>query len=515
MADADVTIRYEFLPTERSIRESAERVVKQFNKTAGKQEWGTGIYSKDYFSKMNETMKKANARTKTEFDKTTDSIINFLRATQQKTSLQTKILSGMKFLGLRGGAGGTEAGEEGGGIAAGVGALGGGGVLVALGAIAALLTVISVSMMLISAFFDAVGPIIKVVVKMISAMILILLMPFLKRGLPVLFGILKWMIQMAKGISTFADQFMTYMEKLFGRVLTGDPMAIVELLLGPIGMLGIFLAKKLVEFLAEVDWKGIVDSIIPLLESAFAILGEAINAFGTAVFGEETWGKIKAAIRFIQEILAPEGLWGKIKEAIDYIGKEIFGEAVWNNIKALIGTAKDLLITSLTNVSTAIQEIAIGMVNWWNSMFGWIARVSTPKSVDSKSFLLKALGVSLGGGGGKSVKDLVEAMDAGYSADSGMRGGETIAERDARVGGYIAGGMATDFISRPGMALQSFSPNDTIIGTKTPGAIGGGNITNNLYVSAGVDKSEFRKLLTEFSRQQGRELRTRTGYYGG
>ncbi len=484
MADADVTIRYEFLPTERSIRESAERVVKQFNKTAGKQEWGTGIYSKDYFSKMNETMKKANARTKTEFDKTTDSIINFLRATQQKTSLQTKILSGMKFLGLRGGAGGTEAAEEGGGIAAGVGALGGGGVLVALGAIAALLTVISVSMMLISAFFDAVGPIIKVVVKMISAMILILLMPFLKRGLPVLFGILKWMIQMAKGISTFADQFMTYMEKLFGRVLAGDPMAIVELILGPIGMLGIFLAKKLVEFLAVIDWQGIIDSIIPLLESAFTILGEAINAFGTAVFGEETWGKIQAAIRFIQTVLAPGGLWENIKGVIDYIGTEVFGEGVWENIKNTIAEVNNLIINEWANIIQTLKDVG-AVLSPIASMFQSIK---------------PSVGVGLG---------VAKTMGLGTGLVTGI--GHAIGSAF----GFGGGGMVGDFISRPGMALQSFSPSDTIIGTKTPGAIGGVNITNNLNVSAGVDKSEFRKLLTEFSRQQGRELRNRTSYYGG
>ncbi len=448
---ADVTIRYKFLPTDKSIRESANKVVNQLNKVVGK------------------PITTASAkRLTTEFDKTTNSIINLLRATQQKTSLQTKILSGMKFIeggGITGGAGGGAAG----GIA-------GGGMMAALGTIAALLVIIVAAMAIISAFFDAVGPIIKVVMKMLSAVILILLMPFLKRGLPVLFGILKWIIEMSKGISTFVDEFLTYMEGVFEKVKGGDLLALVEFILGPAGMLGIFLLKKLAEFLASVDWDAVIRAIIPLVQASFAILMDMINVLGATVFGGD--------------------LWKQIKDAIDFIATQVFGEGIWNEIKNLV-TGSDGVVDKFIAIRDALGEFLAGLINVFNTLFG--------------PFGLSIAHPQTGAGSGSASISITD-VPGGIPGTGETRGprGETIAERDARVAGYIAGGIADDFISRDGK-IQKFNSGDTIIGTKTPGGV---NITNNLNVSAGVDKNEFRKILDEFNRQQAREMRSRTSYYG-
>jgi len=218
------------LPTESSIKAGAEKAMKTFNDMASKQKWGSGIYSEAYHKRINKVMKDSVGKIDGEYKKTTSGVINLLRAFQQKTSLQTKLMALMKFAegkGITGGAGG----GEGGGIGGAVGGIAGGGMMAALGLITALLVIITVGITLISAFFDAVGPIIKVVMKMFSAMILILLMPFLKRGLPILFGILQWMVKMAKGVSELTDSFMTGIEKTLGKIFAGDTGAILDLLI--------------------------------------------------------------------------------------------------------------------------------------------------------------------------------------------------------------------------------------------------------------------------------------------
>ncbi len=508
VGEADVTIRYAFLPTESSIREGAQKVIKTFNEKAAKQKWGSGIYSQAYHKRINEVMKSSVGKIGNEYKNTTDSIINLLRATQQKTSLQTKLLSGMKLLEGKGITGGVGGGEEGGGGAIGgiMGGIAGGGAGAALAAIVGLLTVISVSMMLISAFFDAVGPIIKVVMKMFSAMILILLMPFLKRGLPVLFDLLKWMISMSKGLADFADSFMTYIEKLLGKAMGGDIGAIFELLVGPLGMLVIFLGKELVKFLAAVDWKAIVDAVIPMLQNAFSVVMDFINTIGEAVFGKGMWLQIVSAVNLIYEIFSKDGVWNVIKETIDWLGENIFGKEMWETLKSDITTAINGIIITLGSLSSAIQTITKGITDFWNNVvvpnsFGFLSRISTAPTL-------------FGGFASKSNFGYDESGKIGFLGGGSFGGGST--SKGTTTPGTGSGlAIANDFISRPGGGMMPFSPDDTIIGVKDTGKLGGTNITNNLYVSSGVDKKEFRKLLTEFGRQQGRELRTRTSYYGG
>jgi hypothetical protein len=57
-------------------------------------------------------------------------------------------------------------------------------------------------------------------------------------------------------------------------------------------------------------------------------------------------------------------------------------------------------------------------------------------------------------------------------------------------GGGGGGGTAGDFISRPGMGVQKFSPNDTIVGFResdpTPALAGGGSTTFNATVNVGM-----------------------------
>jgi hypothetical protein len=495
---SDVTIRYSFLPTEDSIRESADRVVKQLNRSGGRP--------------ISNAMGKKLAN---ESDKTVNSIINFLRATQQKTSLQTKILSGLKFLEpyqekIRGmmerlhlkkeftpaiSPAGVGKGE-GGAIVPQAGS--GGGMIGALGMIVGLLTVISVVMMIIGAFFDAVGPIIKVVMKMLSAVILILLMPFLKRGLPVLFGILNAVIQFSKLLSNFVDKFLTYMEGAFGELAAGNPMGLIKLWLGPIGMVGIELLKLLIQFLSKVNWGEVINTIVKALGLAFITMKDIVKGLIITLFGEPTWNTIKAAVKFIQGIFDKDGIWKKIQEAVDFIGESVFGKGLWDTMKQSFYDIVDMLEQIYTMLGDAWDR-TLGQV------FGKTHRTASPSellAIQEAAGILTKIKTSNGVGGNISVtpaniNPAQQAINNKYNA---------IYDK--------AAGVNQDFISRPGMGVQSFSPNDTIIGTK--GGIGGGtNITNNLYVSAGVDKNEFRKILSDFNREQARELRMRTSYAAG
>ena len=525
---ADVTVRYAFLPTKDSIKKSVSDITNQINRMAGQP-----------ISKS--TAKKLN----TQSNKTVEQVINVLRATQIKTSLQTKIMSGLNLIGdsfskavenfnsvlmdvtkwtpaisptgIGKGQGG-EVVEQGGPLALGAG----GGVMGTLGLILGVLIVVSAAMMLIGAFFDAVGPIIKVVMKMISAMILILLMPFLKRGLPVLFGILKWMISAAKGISSLVEGIMSYFEKLVGRAMGGDVGAILELIVswifGPIGMLIMYLGPKIIEFLAGIDWKGLVTTkVLPILEGAFNIIKSAVDGIGNTIFGEETWAKIRGAVVFIANLFNENGIWQAIQAGIDYIGESIFGKGIWEEMKKAvdeIGLFLDngfvKIMAALTDTGNAIEVIATHFRN----MAAWYGG-SGPSLVEQ---------LFAGKGGSAYGEAPGMAWVGGTIGVSGGEGGNimtppTAAEWDEQFAkdhpDWEVNTGVSDFISRPGGEITPFSPNDTIIGVKDTGKLGGANITNNLYVSAGVDKKEFKKLLTDFSRQQGRELRNRTSYYGG
>ena len=312
---------------------------------------------------------------------------------------------------------------------------------------------------------------------------------------------------MSKGIEDFADTFMTYIEKLLGKAVGGDPMAILELLVGPLGMLVMYLGKKLVEFLAKIDWNAVGKSVISALTDIFNIvqnslgsmwsgIKDVIDFIGTSIFGIQTWTQIKAGIKFIQSLFTPEGLWKQIEAAINWIGTTVFGETTWTNMK-----------NALDNLIDMIFEIGNGMVSAWNTVLGfWLGNkgFAVPRPTSNVNpFPNFGSGGDSGGGGGFPTT---------------MVAGGQIYNVNPETGGLIAGAIGTaagDFISRPGGGMMPFSPDDTIIGVKDTGKLGGNNITNNLYVSAGVDKKEFKKLLTEFSRQQGRELRTRTSYYGG
>ena len=63
-------------------------------------------------------------------------------------------------------------------------------------------------------------------------------------------------------------------------------------------------------------------------------------------------------------------------------------------------------------------------------------------------------------------------------------------------------GIVHDFISRPGTPIQSFSPQDTIIGVKQPEKVlGGGSTTNNISINIQGGRYNERQLAIEIKRE--------------
>jgi len=188
---ADVVIRYEFLPTDASIRQSAERVVKQINQSFGSAKTERADLSPD-IKKISSSQKKA-------LKSMDDLFINLFRVMSPRVQLATKLISGRKL----------QAGfEEGSEATAG----GSGGLLKGIASMAGLMGIMTGGILIISAFFEAVGPFLKVFVKVLSAFILIILAPILRALAPhirsiiqIMLGFGKWL---AGGMQKLVDVFI-------------------------------------------------------------------------------------------------------------------------------------------------------------------------------------------------------------------------------------------------------------------------------------------------------------------
>ena len=145
---ADIEVTYKLVPTKESIENTTQKVLDDVDKKSG------GKQKKGRFTGP---------------ERMIDDLAKFLG---KRRTLGTKMEAG-ESLGLGGG---------------------GGGIMKLLG-------IIAIGTMLTAAFFEAVGPIIKVVMKLLSFVILILLMPFLKIFLTILGPMAKFFLQAATYLS--------------------------------------------------------------------------------------------------------------------------------------------------------------------------------------------------------------------------------------------------------------------------------------------------------------------------
>jgi len=286
---------------------------------------------------------------------------------------------------------------------------GGGGLKEMAGSLSSLVsmtTIISGAMLIVGGFFEAVGPFLKVLVKVIGAFFLILLAPVFRALAPYMPALIK-----------------TFMN--FGRWLSGGLVQLMK-------------------------WIG------DFIKDPLGSLKKLHNWFWSLIADAVQWG-VKNLPNLIAVAL----------EAILKIGGDIGGGIV-TDVKT---TFKNLLLDSFM----------LGF-RGTNDFLGNPVDAETMKVYEEVS------------------KNLLRKLDK------------------LLLGGFFTGsGTAGDFISRPGMGIQSFSPNDTIVGMKDLGGLGGGgvNITNNFKIDASVDKTEMKRILSQFSRDQAREVRNKVSYVGG
>ncbi len=509
VGEADVVIKYEFMPTESSIKAGAEKIAKRLDKQFGRSIGGGGGTSSggSPVEKASKRIEKSTEKMEKSFD-LFDYSINVLRMTQEKTSLQTKLSSARKVMqpilepiqatmekfkliesrapaisptGIGQGEGGENVGQ----------AAAGGGMMGSLGIIIGLLSIVVIAMVLISAFFDAVGPIIKMFMKVLSAIFLILLAPILRRVMPVIGELIKGVIGGAKAVAGGMDVVFDSIGNL-----------IMGALFSPIKDILFDTAKVIVQgitillfSLAKVITSTVFDAAIGLLEG-FKMLGSYLLALGGADSG--TIQKFTKGVAEIQNVLG-------------YTRNDIL--KTLDNLQIVMLYAEERFFESMKELTNGGWEDVYTIATQWmtdlvsksNEIFFPGGGGITPAGAAAAKSIFGGMNGVIQGGNGP--------ID-GSQGGSGPWGGQRYPGTHTPGGGPDLA-IAQDFISRPGGGVMKFSPNDTIIGMKNPGAMGGQTINTTLNVSAGVDKKEFRKLLTEFGRQQGRELRTRTSYYGG
>ena len=92
------------------------------------------------------------------------------------------------------------------------------------------------------------------------------------------------------------------------------------------------------------------------------------------------------------------------------------------------------------------------------------------------------------------------------------------ARRFAAANVETGGPKYNDFIQRPGQAPTSFSPDDTVIGVKDTGSLGGGSgtiILQNVHINANDPTAFFRNLLDMVNRDHKRGGQALGGMFQG
>jgi len=390
--------------------------------------------------------------------------------------------------------------------------MGGGGMLKVLGIIVGLLGAIYLVTNIIGAFFEAVGPFLKILIKVLVAFFLILFAPILKALAPHMKEIITAFLGLGKVIGG-------QIQKLIDAIGTGDIFKIlIEMtpLVG--GILGILLVGKAISLTVDL----VAGALGGILGKFFNVMGEVI--FKPAI--DITLNLAKNAIAKLTALFTTTMLYGVPLGGL-FAGTALLGIGIALLIvttgdplaqavsAALVGTGLILTASALAGLGITLPEgIAFGLVvGIVFAIMGGLENI-----IPGLKQQLDKARTSLGAAPGQSVlqswitdplKAAGDAMNAWlYNFLLNM-----VPQMKNKAATTPAG---TDFISRPGVGMIPFSSSDTIIGAKDFSKLGGGVTVNNTFnIDAGVDASKLKDILTKFSREQARELRMRTSYTAG
>ena len=145
-----------------------------------------------------------------------------------------------------------------------------------------------------------------------------------------------------------------------------------------------------------------------------------------------------------------------------------------NSLKAVDAT-KSIALSLVNQVQPAIQGASTNMQTL-NNQIQEMQRITGAGLSVKQVSLAQALNLPPTTFAGMSAQQIETARveQARASSQAAFGGGVTTGGRLSQ-GGRL---KLRDFISRPGMPAQSFSPTDTIIGVKDPAKLGGGTVIN-------------------------------------
>lgn len=292
--------------------------------------------------------------------------------------------------------------------------------------------------------------------------------------------------------------------------------------------------KKMVGFLASSS--GYLKATLGIMSRSYAIFWRPFGDALAVLMFPMARAMLKFATWFLRTTKEKGGGFGAILDTLVIDLPEKFGSWMWGQLTGLFGLDNlsplegwgawflgvlavpalfkfapmirlgAWLIGILTKTAKWGIDKVLNLGKWFKGVVGKTAFWGLNITFDLGKWLLnKAKSIFKGwggGGGGGLISSIVDRVTGGGNAGAG--GGSPSPFRGGSGG---MGGMWRDFISRPGQGIQTFSPDDTVIGIKSGslGGLGGGssNVTVNVYIG--------NKEITDIVRTEIEEDRWRRG----
>lgn len=242
-------------------------------------------------------------------------------------------------------------------------------------------------------------------------------------------------------------------------------------------------------------FKGITPGI------AAAVTGWVALIFGFIVAFKKNYGHMRGWFRLFLRGIGNmfKGLWdvlvGIVRLVIaifkgDWKGAGQALKQIWSGIVRFFGGAIQTIVSFIAMIGVAIwsaggeigKAIGDGVRNAWRHFFDWVNKVKP---------LISAFGRWIW----NTLRNAF-SFDFNFNLNWGSK---------ARV---TSAGRHNDFLWRPGQGAISIAPNDTIIGSKDLGSLGGGQpvqIVNNF--NGITDRNMLERMLDDRDRRIARDLR--------
>lgn len=248
---------------------------------------------------------------------------------------------------------------------------------------------------------------------------------------------------------------------------------------------------------------GIIFSSILMVVGQFTLgLGALIVAGGAIVPIITLIGSVLVILLGVMTVIV--GIIDIVKGKWEGLGLVIMGIGIilslfigwWALIPIAVGAAVFLIIKHWDKVSKFIEVSLEKIKSVMNAFWNWFKDTAIGKWLIKAFDFGKNLISKIIDGIKSMASKFIDAFSGLVSKSTGFVGGAV-----GRVKGFFGGGgggtgVKQDFLMRPGQAPVSFSPNDTIVGTKGGLPGNGVNITQNITVT-GTLKEELENMIQD------------------